>query len=134
MCNTHIHDILCLTHVCVLHSEKKEGLDMDTQFKKGVLDICVLATISKNEMYGYGLKVEMAKLMDINENTLYPLLRRLEKDELLETYSKTSEAGRTRKYYSITQKGQEYLDMMSKEWKEFTKSVDRILEGGEDYE
>ncbi len=107
---------------------------MDTQFKKGVLDICVLATISKNEMYGYGLKVEMAKLMDINENTLYPLLRRLEKDELLETYSKTSEAGRTRKYYSITQKGQEYLDMMSKEWKEFTKSVDRILEGGEDYE
>ena len=103
---------------------------MDTQFKKGVLDICVLAAISKNEMYGYGLKVEMSKLMDINENTLYPLLRRLEKDGLLETYTKTSEAGRARKYYLITSKGTNYLETMKKEWKQFTKSVDKILEGG----
>lgn len=100
---------------------------MDTQFKKGVLDICVLATISKKEMYGYGLKVEMSKLMDINENTLYPLLRRLEKDGLLETYSSTSEEGRARKYYRITQKGEEYLTTMKEEWKQFTRSVDQIL-------
>lgn len=100
---------------------------MDTQFKKGVLDLCVLAAIAKKEMYGYGLKVEMSKLMDINENTLYPLLRRLEKDELLTTYNKTSEAGRARKYYAITKKGLEHLNLMKEEWKSFTKSVDMIL-------
>ena len=66
---------------------------MDTQFKKGVLDLCVLAAVSKKEMYGYGLKIEMSKIMEVTENTLYPLLRRLEKDEMLTTYNKTSEAG-----------------------------------------
>lgn len=103
---------------------------MDTQFKKGVLDICVLATISKKEMYGYGLKVEMSKLMDINENTLYPLLRRLEKDGLLEPYSKLSEEGRTRKYYRITKDGRIYLEKMIEEWNLFKENVDIILEGG----
>lgn len=103
---------------------------MDTQFKKGVLDICVLAAISKKEMYGYGLKVEMSKLMDINENTLYPLLRRLEKEGLLTTYTSTSDVGRARKYYAMTPKGDEYLKTMKIEWKLFTESVDLILNGG----
>lgn len=100
---------------------------MDTQFKKGVLDLCVLAAVSKKEMYGYGLKIEMSKIMEVTENTLYPLLRRLEKDEMLTTYNKTSEAGRTRKYYVITQKGLDYLEMMKSEWLTFTKSVNLIL-------
>lgn len=105
---------------------------MDTQFKKGILDICVLATIKKKEMYGYGLKIEMAKLMDVNENTLYPLLRRLEKDELLRTSNQNSDEGRIRKYYHITEKGENYLATMKKEWKIFVDSVSIILGDNED--
>lgn len=103
---------------------------MDTQFKKGVLDLCVLSLINQNEMYGYGLKVEMSKIMDVNENTLYPLLRRLEKDELLTTYLKESDEGRSRKYYAITLKGKDYLQKRIQDWYEFTEVVNHILKGG----
>ncbi len=104
---------------------------MDTQFKKGILDICVLATLAREEMYGYGLKVEMSKLMDVNENTLYPLLRRLEADGLLETYSNISDERRVRKYYKITQEGINRLDILRKEWNDFKKVADIII-GGND--
>ena len=100
---------------------------MDTQFKKGVLDICVLSVLDKEEMYGYGLKIEMQKIMDVNENTLYPLLRRLEKDELLDTSSHISEQGRIRKYYNITEKGKNRLIELKEEWKQFKSIVDDML-------
>jgi len=101
---------------------------MDTQLKKGVLDICVLSVLANKEMYGYGLKTEMQKLMDINENTLYPLLRRLEKEGLLDTSSHISEQGRMRKYYKITEKGKEKLIIMKQDWYSFKNIVDSMIE------
>jgi len=101
---------------------------MDTQLKKGVLDICVLSVLANKEMYGYGLKTEMQKLMDINENTLYPLLRRLEKEGLLDTSSHISEQGRMRKYYKITEKGKEKLIIMKQDWNSFKNIVDSMIE------
>lgn len=101
---------------------------MDTQLKKGVLDICVLSVLSKKEMYGYGLKIEMEKLMDVNENTLYPLLRRLEKEGLLDTSSHISEQGRMRKYYSITDEGKERLIVMKEDWNSFKTVVDSLIQ------
>jgi len=101
---------------------------MDTQLKKGVLDICVLSVLANKEMYGYGLKTEMQKLMDINENTLYPLLRRLEKEGLLDTSSHISEQGRMRKYYKITEKGKEKLIIMKQDWNSFKNTVDSMIE------
>ena len=68
--------------------------------------------------------------MDVNENTLYPLLRRLEKDELLTTYLKESDEGRSRKYYAITLKGKDYLQKRIQDWYEFTEVVNHILKGG----
>ncbi len=106
---------------------------MDTQFKKGILDLCVLATIENKEVYGYGLKLELSKIMDINENTLYPLLRRLEKEELLSTYTRLTEANRARKYYTITDKGREYLHTKKESWYDFIEVVDNIL-GGRDHD
>lgn len=102
---------------------------MDTQFKKGILDICVLSVLSNQEMYGYGLKIEMSKIMDISENTLYPLLRRLEKEGLLDTSSHVSDQGRVRKYYNITEIGKERLIEMKQEWNDFKEVVDQMLDG-----
>lgn len=105
---------------------------MDAQFKKGILDICVLSILEKKEIYGYGLEMEMASLMDVSGNTLYPLLRRLEKDDYLDTYMHVSEQGRRRKYYRITEKGRSHLKELRKDWKAFKEVADRLIGGDED--
>lgn len=105
---------------------------MDAQFKKGILDICVLSILEKKEIYGYGLEMEMASLMDVSGNTLYPLLRRLEKDDYLDTYMHVSEQGRRRKYYRITDKGRLHLKDLRRDWKAFKEVADRLIGGEED--
>ena len=105
---------------------------MDAQFKKGILDICVLSILEKKEIYGYGLEMEMASLMDVSGNTLYPLLRRLEKDDYLDTYMHVSDQGRRRKYYRITDKGRSHLKELRKDWKAFKEVADRLIGGDED--
>lgn len=105
---------------------------MDAQFKKGILDICVLSILEKKEIYGYGLEMEMASLMDVSGNTLYPLLRRLEKDDYLDTYMHVSEQGRRRKYYRITEKGRSHLKELRKYWKAFKEVADRLIGGDVD--
>ena len=105
---------------------------MDAQFKKGILDICVLSILEKKEIYGYGLEMEMASLMDVSGNTLYPLLRRLEKDDYLDTYMHVSEQGRRRKYYRITDKGRSHLKELRKDWKAIKEVADRLIGGDED--
>lgn len=102
---------------------------MDAQFKKGILDLCVLSILEKKEVYGYGLKMEMAELMEVTENTLYPLLRRLEKDGYLETSTHQSEQGRKRKYYRITELGKTHLQTQRAEWRSFKQAADRLIEG-----
>ena len=105
---------------------------MDAQFKKGILDICVLSILEKKEIYGYGLEMEMASLMDVSGNTLYPLLRRLEKHDYLDTYMHVSEQGRRRKYYRITDKGRSHLKELRKDWKAFKEGADRLIGGDVD--
>lgn len=102
---------------------------MDAQFKKGILDLCVLSILDKKEIYGYGLKMEISELMDVNENTLYPLLRRLEKDAYVVTSTHQSAQGRMRKYYCITDKGRDHLAKQREEWRTFRKAADRLIEG-----
>jgi len=102
---------------------------MDAQFKKGILDLCVLSILEKKEIYGYGLKMEMASLMEVNENTLYPLLRRLEKDGYLKTSAHVSDQGRMRKYYHITEEGKKHLASQRVEWRAFKQAADRLIEG-----
>ena len=101
---------------------------MITQFKKGIVEVCVLKIISNKDMYGFEIIQKLADDLDINENTVYPLLRRLTKQGLLETYSKESEIGPTRKYYKTTKKGLVMLKQYIEEWYAFNKSVGKILE------
>jgi len=81
---------------------------MDIQLKKGLLEICVLASLEKEESYGYKIIDDVTHYIDINESTLYPILKRLEHNGALTTRSQEHN-GRLRKYYQITEVGRESL-------------------------
>lgn len=110
---------------------------MNTQFKKGVLEICVLALISKKDMYGYEIVQNISKVIDVNEGTIYPILRRLTKELYFDTYILESSEGPARKYYRITNAGRENLNELLNEWRDFVKAVDILIsnnEGGKEIE
>lgn len=90
---------------------------MDVQLKRGLLDICVLASIKNEDSYGYQIIKDMKPYVDISESTLYPILRRLETAELL-TVRSAEHNGRLRKYYHITDLGLKRIDDFKEEWKE----------------
>ena len=100
---------------------------MNTQFRKGVLEICVLALISKKDMYGYEIVQNISKVIEVNEGTIYPLLRRLTKEGYFETYILESTEGPARKYYKITDLGIENLKVLIDEWGRFTQAVDYLI-------
>lgn len=104
---------------------------MNTQFKKGILELCVFALLQEKDRYGYELVTEIAKAFDISEGSIYPLLRRLLDEGYFETYLKESSEGPPRKYYRLTESGREFYKAQRMEWDEFLKGVNQIL-GGED--
>lgn len=103
---------------------------MNTQFKKGVLELCVVALLRGKDRYGYELVTEIAKAFDVSEGSIYPLLRRLLDEGYFETYLMESSGGPPRKYYRLTDSGREFYETQKAEWDEFIKGVDKIL-GGE---
>lgn len=102
---------------------------MNTQFKKGVLELCVLALLLRRDFYGYELVHRISENIDIAEGTIYPLLRRLTQEGYFTTYLQESAEGPPRKYYSLSTKGREYEAELRREWLSFTHGVERILEG-----
>ena len=78
------------------------------QLGSALLDTCVLAVLSKEDTYGYVLTQRVKDVMDISESTLYPVLRRLQKNNCLETYDRPFQ-GRNRRYYGITPEGKRRL-------------------------
>lgn len=82
----------------------KKGDVMDTQLKRGLIEVCVLAALLDGESYGWALIKEISNHVEISESTLYPILKRLEAADLL-TVSSREHNGRLRKYYKITDKG-----------------------------
>ncbi len=99
------------------------------QLGSSLLDACVLATLHKEDTYGYRLTQEVKRVMDISESTLYPVLRRLMKAGYLETYDQ-QHMGRNRRYYRLTEAGKEKYREYVKEWDEFSDKVSDILKGG----
>lgn len=102
---------------------------MNTQFKKGVLELCVLALLSKKEHYGYEIVSRVSETIEVSEGTIYPLLRRLRNDGYVTTRLVESTQGPSRKYYTLTLQGQAYTETMINEWLAFTGHVNEILEG-----
>ncbi len=90
---------------------------MDSQLKRGILDICVLSAIKDGESYGYRIIKDIGAFVKISESTLYPILRRLEEANCL-TVRSSEHNGRLRKYYSITPQGLARIEEFVAEWKE----------------
>lgn len=93
---------------------------MDTQLKRGLLDVCVLAAIKTEDSYGYQIIKDMRPYMEISESTLYTILKRLETANML-TVRTAEHGGRLRKYYHITSEGQKRLEEFKNEWREVIK-------------
>jgi PadR family transcriptional regulator PadR len=103
---------------------------LNVQFKKGVLELCVLVLLNKQDRYGYELVQKISDQIEISEGTVYPLLRRLTKEEYFTTYLKESTEGPPRKYYKLTEKGRRYLDQLLRDWEEFTNGVNQLIKEG----
>lgn len=94
-----------------------------------LLDAIVLAIVSKDleGTYGYKITQDVRAVIDISESTLYPVLRRLQKDECLEVYDQAID-GRNRRYYKITERGRVQLNLYRGEWGNYSRKISRIFE------
>jgi PadR family transcriptional regulator PadR len=100
---------------------------MNPQFNKGVIEMCVLALLSKRDYYGFELVDTISKYIDISEGTIYPLLRRLTQEGHVETYLQESTSGPPRKYYRMTRSGRKFTAELTRDWQEFTKSINTLI-------
>ena len=100
---------------------------MNTQFKKGVLELMVLCIVSNRNMYGYELVQEVSKLVDVNEGTIYPLLKRLTNEKYFNTYLEESTEGPPRKYYQITSLGRKRKEELLAVWNDFYTNVNKFI-------
>jgi len=104
---------------------------INTQYKKGVLELLILVMLEQKDMYGYELVEAVSKIVDVNEGTIYPILKRLTNESYFETYTKESTEGPIRKYYHITALGKITKDKQLEEWKKFSKCVNDYLKRSE---
>lgn len=100
---------------------------MNTQFHKGVVEMCVLALVAKQDFYGYELVNAISTQIPISEGTIYPILRRLTQEGYFETYLVESSGGPPRKYYRMTKTGRAFTAALTEQWTSFTSSVDNII-------
>lgn len=96
------------------------------QLGSALLDACVLAVISKGDTYGYLLTQNIRNVIEVSESTLYPVLRRLQAEQMLVTYDSPYN-GRNRRYYQITPKGREHLEFLQNDWGKFRAAVEYLI-------
>ena len=100
---------------------------IDIQLKKGALDLCVLALLSRGDSYAYEIASRLSEAIGMGEGTIYPLMRRMQADGLVETYMVESSAGPSRKYYRLTGAGQTSFAAQKDAWRSFAGAVQSIL-------
>lgn len=93
-----------------------------------LIEFLILSVVDTQDSYGYEISQTVKIVADIKESTLYPILKKLEKNSYLTTYSQEFQ-GRKRKYYSITDSGKEQLMYLNKEWISYRDTIDGIIEG-----
>ncbi|MCR3905466.1 MAG: PadR family transcriptional regulator [Tenericutes bacterium] len=103
---------------------------MNAQFKRGIIELCVLSILVEEDNYGYEIISKLSEHIDVSENTIYPILRRLTSEDYFSTYLQESNEGAPRKYYSMTEKGFIYYLTLREEWDEFIGGVYHIINQG----
>jgi PadR family transcriptional regulator PadR len=104
---------------------------IEIQLKKGALELCVLALLHQHDSYAYEIASRLSDTIGMGEGTIYPLMRRLQSDGLVETYLVESPAGPPRKYYRLTDAGRRSFASQQAAWKSFSGAVDDILGGAQ---
>lgn len=107
---------------------------MNAQYKKGVLELCVLSLLKKRDRYGYEISEYLAGHIPISDGTVYPILRKLRTDGLLTTYLQEESGGPPRKYYKLTALGHETYEADRAEYLTFAQTVQNLLEEKDDDE
>lgn len=107
---------------------------MSVQYKKGVVELCVLALLHGHDRYGYEISELLSGHIDIADGTVYPVLRKLKADGLLTTYLQEESGGPPRKYYRLTELGREVYQNDRAEYLKFAQAVRTLLEGERDDE
>jgi PadR family transcriptional regulator PadR len=107
-------------------------VERSSQLLRGVLDMCLLAIIAEEPSYGYEMarKLEGRGLALVGEGSIYPLLSRLQRDGLVESFTRESTGGPPRKYYRIAAKGRQQLQSWIGEWQSLSGGVDAVINGG----
>ena len=112
-----------------LLSKESTGLaeSIQTQLRKGVLELCVLTLLARADAYGYEIASRLMQDVGMGEGTIYPLMRRMQDDGLVSTYLVEAPGGPPRKYYRLTDAGRKTLKAQREEWKSFMASVEKML-------
>ena len=102
-----------------------------TQLRKGVLDIVILNLLSHGPSHGYEMVQRLRRIegLEIREGNVYPILTRLEQEELVEGYKQTSKDGPPRKYFKLTQAGAQTLLDMNRHWEQMITSIEKVRKG-----
>lgn len=103
---------------------------MSIQFKKGVLELCILSMLSRNDHYGYDVAFKLSQSIDLADGSVYPILRRLKQEGCVTSYLEEASGGPPRKYYAITPQGQAALEELTEEWGLLVSRVNGIIENG----
>ena len=101
---------------------------MDIQLKRGLLDVCVLAAIQKEDSYGYQIMKDLCPYIKLSESTLYTILKRLELSKMLTVHT-VEHGGRLRKYYHITKAGLGRIEDFKEEWREVMRIYQFVMKG-----
>lgn len=109
-------------------SEKEGCAEMNIQYKKGVLELCVLALLESRDQYGYDVSETLSARIDISGGTVYPILRKLKAEGLVTTYLSEESGGPPRKYYTLTELGRERYKSDKRDWLQFVEDVGTLLE------
>jgi PadR family transcriptional regulator, regulatory protein PadR len=104
---------------------------IDIQLKKGALELCVLALLSGRDSYAYEIASRLAQAIGMGEGTIYPLMRRLQNDGLVDTYLVESSSGPPRKYYRLTDAGKASFASQKAAWSSFSQAMQEILGGAQ---
>jgi PadR family transcriptional regulator PadR len=99
---------------------------MNAQMKKGIVELCIMKLLDDRKASTFEILKQIEDL-DVNKNTVYPILRRLNNDGLLICEKGNNAIGAPRKYYSLSDEGKEKLTSLLEAWRSFTASVNHIL-------
>lgn len=106
-----------------------ESIQIQIQLKKGALELCVLALLARRESYAYEIASTLATAVGMGEGTIYPLMRRMQNDGLVDTRLVESSSGPPRKYYRLTPAGRAAFVAQKREWRTFMDAVNELLGG-----